>query len=49
MALVAGVLVFFALALKLSVFNQDEMGLVFGLATKLRIRMNPRASMEQAA
>ncbi len=48
-ALVAGVLVFFALALKLSVFNQDEMGLVFGLATKLRIRMNPRASMEQAA
>ena len=48
-ALTAGVVAFFALAFKLSVFNQEEMGLLFGLATKLRMRINPRASMEPAA
>ena len=48
-ALAAGVLVLFAVALKLNVFNQEELGLVVGVAKKLRIRLNPRESMEQAA
>jgi hypothetical protein len=48
-ALTAGVVVFFALASMLRVFNQEEMGLLFGLATKLRMRINPRGSIEQAA